>query len=579
MLRTKAIKFLALLPILVVISACVSEGGRKGRPLIADFSIGGSSESGASLCNDFFDPVTAICRTTACPSGTHEADADERAELKSELLQQKIDIDPTDTEANEVLDFILQNFDVQNTICAAGSGINRPTRQVFVKNDYCSCNNGVPDILNNCAAFCSTKPNTNAQPVLFGSVTLGPDILLNEDLGSLEKWCNQPLVGDDSVAAPRCALRVFDASNNVIDLDISIPTDSNSFSANLGSLQVETPYVAQIIEVQSGSNSVSDEFQLYRIPAPTGQTTVGPLKIMPISQYTCVQWAGSVTGLNISYDALAKLYFNFPSNQEPVPILNINNGSNQINIYCHDLQLYGETDSPLFPRLELIPQHFSLWDFSDTRLADVSPQDGNSDINQTIIDRLQTEFNVAFSTRVFNPFPVTTRPNVGNNQIPTQVAGGFFMVPWINPQTGRAFCPKQAEYNGTNPVFKVIKDYVGVDTEGIYAAIKQPELLLLPDGTTTEAPQSFMFIRENLLKQIWFYTENNQTLIPNDVTAGQKTLHYYWPPDTQDPYSKKDYQRIFTIRGANDLNTNSAITIPTTISPSDKRLGCIPALN
>ena len=217
--------------------------------------------------------------------------------------------------------------------------------------------------------------------------------------------------------------------------------------------------------------------------------------------------------------------------------------------------------------------------FSDTRFADVNPQDGSSDINQTIIDRLQTEFNISFTTQVFNPFPVTTRPNVGNSQTQAQVAGGFFMVPWINPTTGRGFCPKQAEYNGTNPVFKVIKDYVGVDTEGIYAAVKQPELLVLPDGTTTEAPQSFMFIRENLLKQIWFYTENNQTLIPNEVTAGQKTIHYYWPPDTQDPYSKKDYQRIFTVRSANDLNTSSAITIPTTIAPSDKRLGCIPALN
>lgn len=579
MLRTKAIKLLALLPILVVISACVSEGGRKGRPLIADFSIGGSTDSdGLSICTDFFDPATAICRTTACPSDTHAADSSERADLKADFLQQKIDIDPSNTEASEALDFILANFDVPNTICAEGSGIKRPDRQVFVKNDYCSCNNGVPDILNNCTAFCSTKPNTNAQPVLFGSVTLGPDILLNDELGSLEKWCNQPLTGTN-LPAPRCVLRLFDANSNTIDLDISIPSNSNTFSANLGSLSVETPYVAQIVETQSGSNAGSDEFQLYRIPAPTGPGTVGPLKIMPISQYTCVNWAGNIIGTNISYDAMVKLYFNFPSNQEPIPILNANSGGNQVSTYCHDVQLYGLSDGPLFPRLELIPQHFSLWDFSDTRFADINPTDGKSDINQTIIDRLQTEYNVSFATQVFNIISLNTRPNTGNAQIPASTPGGFFMVPWISPTTGRGFCPKQADYNGTNPVFKVIKDYVGVDTEGLYIALKQPELLTLPDGSTTEAPSSFLFIRENLLKQIWFYNENNQILIPNEVTAGQKTIHFYWPADAQDPYTKKDYQRIFTIRGANDLNNAGSNQIPTTISPSDKRLGCIPALN
>tara|TARA_R110000868_G_scaffold61524_3_gene186981 strand:+ start:31250 stop:32977 length:1728 start_codon:yes stop_codon:yes gene_type:complete len=571
----KAKQLIMLLPILVAISACVGDAGRKGRPLIKDFSLGGTTDDSAALCSDFFEPETTICRTQACPSNTHVADTDERAELKADYLQQKIDVNPANTEAVEAIDFILANFEVQNKICAPGSGITRPNRQVFVKNDYCACNNGVPDILNNCASFCAGKPNTNAQPILFGSVTLGPDILLNEELGSLERWCNQAITGTEG-PAPRCALRVFDASNNTIDLDISIPSGANTFSANLGSLQVETPYVAQIVEVQSGSLASSDEFQLYRIPAPNNNPgPVGPLKIMPISQYTCVQWAGTV-GANVTYDAMVKMYFYFPSNQEPLPIVNPNSGSSTVNIYCHDLQLYGTNDSPLFPRLELIPQHYSLWDFADTRLADVNPTDNNADINQTIIDRLQTEYNVSNpNLKVFNPLPVLTRPNTA------QSSGGFFMVPWINPNTGRGFCPKQVDYNGNDPVFKILKDVVGVDTEGIFAAIKQPELLELGDGTSVQTPDAFLFIRENLLKQIWFYMENNQILIPNDVTAGQKTIHFYWPPDTQDPYTKKDYQRIFTVRGAADFangGTNS-LQIPTSITPSDKRLGCIPALN
>lgn len=574
MILRKAIKLITLLPILVAISACVGDAGRKGRPLIKDFSLGGAVDENALLCNEFFDPATALCRDQACPSNTHAADNSERADLKADYLQQKIDVSPLDAEAIEILDFILDNFDQQNTICAPGSGIKRPDDQVFVKNDYCSCNNGIPDILNNCASFCSTKPNTNAQPILFGSVTLGPDILLNDELGSLEKWCNQALTGT-TTPAPRCVLRVFDASNATTDLNISIPTDSNTFSVNIGSLELETPYVAQIVETQSGSLAGSDEFQIYRIPPPNNNPgPVGPLKIMPVSQYTCVQWAGTV-GTNITYDAMVKMYFYFPSNQEPLPIVNPNNGSSTINVYCHDLQLYGTNDSPLFPRLELIPQHYSLWDFSDTRLADLNNND-SADINETIVTRLQTEFNVSNpNLKVFNLLPILTRPTAGSS------SGGFFMVPWINPTTGRGFCPKQADYNGNDPVFKILKDVVGVDTEGIYASVKQPELLNLPDGTSVQTPDSFLFIRENLLKKIWFYVENNQILIPNDITAGQKTIHFYWPADIQDPYTKKDYQRIFTVRGAADFDNNgtNSLDIPTTVSPSDKRLGCIPALN
>lgn len=571
--KTTIIRLMLLALLALGVSACMSDGGRKGRPLIKDFSIGATDDGTSALCTTFFDPASSICRSLGCPSNTHEADADERAALKAEFQQEKINVNPADEAAVAQIDFILANFEVNNTICAPGTGIKRPTNQVFVKNDYCSCNNGVADILNNCAAFCSTKPNTNAQPVLFGSVTLGPDILLNDDLGNLENWCNNIITGSTD-AAPRCALRVFDGSNTT-DLEMSVPADSNTFSVNIGSLDREKTYVARIVEVQSGSEATSDAFQIYRIPAPDNNPgPVGPLKIMPISQYTCVQWAGSV-GANLSYDAMVKMYFYFPSNQEPLPVVNPTGGDDAVNVYCHDLQLYGVNDSPLLPRLELRPQHFSLWDFSDTRLADLNLND-NADINETIVTRLQTEFNVSNpNLRVFNLFPILTRPNTN------QTSGGFFMVPWINPTTGRGFCPKQANYNGTDPVFKILKDVVGVDTEGIYAAIKQPELLQLSDGTSVQAPDTFIYIRENVLKQIWFYTENNQILIPNEVTAGQKTIHFYWPADTQDPYTKKDYQRIFTVRSSADLanGNGNSITIPNTVTPSDKRLGCIPALD
>src|SRR5690606_28797115 len=388
------LRLLMLVALTSTLSACMSDAGRKGRPLIKDFSLGGSAEAETSLCSTFFNPADGVCRTLGCPSNTHVADSDERAELKAQYQQEKINANPADTETIEQIDFILANFDINNSICAPGIGIKRPTEQVFVKNDYCSCINGVSDILNNCGAFCATKPNTNNQPVLFGSVTLGPDILLNSDLGNLENWCNNIITGSTD-AAPRCALRVFDGTNTQ-DLDISIPAESNTFSVNIGSLDREKTYVARIVEVQSGSEASSDAFQIYRIPPPdTNQNPVGPLKIMPVSQYTCVQWIGSV-GANVTYNAMVKMYFYYPSNQDPMTVVNPNTGNNALNIYCHDLQLYGVNDNPLYPRLERIPQHFSLWDFSDTRMADLN-NNSNADINETIVTRLQTEFGVTNS--------------------------------------------------------------------------------------------------------------------------------------------------------------------------------------
>jgi hypothetical protein len=154
------------------------------------------------------------------------------------------------------------------------------------------------------------------------------------------------------------------------------------------------------------------------------------------------------------------------------------------------------------------------------------------------------------------------------------------MQPWINGTTGRAFCPTQENYNGTDPTFKIMKDVVGVDTEGLYLAEKEPEVLTTDDGTSTPAPQDVLIIREGLLKQIWFYYENNTHFVPDAITATQKTIYFYWPADPINPLIRKSTQKIYTVRAPDEIGKNGSQTgLTSTIRPSDRRFGCVPALD
>ncbi len=171
--------------------------------------------------------------------------------------------------------------------------------------------------------------------------------------------------------------------------------------------------------------------------------------------------------------------------------------------------------------------------------------------------------------------------SAGGAASPTQAPLlGFFMQPWIDSSTGRGYCPKQAQYNGTDPLFRILKEVVGVDTEGLYIALKEEEILNTSSGTAVPAPQDILFIREGLLRQIWFYYENGQHFTPNDTTANQKTIMFYWPADPVNPYVKKSTQKIYTIRASDSLSAaQNAGALRTSIRPPDKRFGCVPAID
>jgi len=529
------------------LTACVSGDGRKGKPTISSSSQGSTS---GGCDQDFFLLSSGDTCVTTCPEDTFQPTGTELADI-------------TATQTAEIQAIIAASAG----ICVDNSTkIVRPTDEVYINKDFCACKGSVPDIINNCESFCAA--NASDTPTLFVNTTMGPNISLNEGLGNLHNWCNVEI--GDGLTGPACFLEVFDG-NGTTDLSIENSSGSNSFSVNISSLAINKTYVATLKEKGSGSNAKSQSFQIRRINYSTDPVAdETPLKIMPISQYTCLTRAGTQVDAGNLYENAARLHYYFASNNNPP-----SQPPGNPFLFCHDVAQYGENDSPLHDRLELIPQHFAFWDQADIRFAD---QNANSraDINETIQQRLLDEHGI---TKTINIFGLLTWPNRPNIDGPAPNLG-FYMQPWIDPVSGRAFCPDQTNYNSTDKLFNILKEVVGVSTEGIYMAVKEPELLTNQDDTPVLAPTDIIIIRENLLKKVWFYYENNQHFVPDDITATQKTIHFYWPADTVNPYIKKSTQKIYTVRRPTELNVGAdQVGLSTSVAPADKRFGCAPALD
>ena len=342
---------------------------------------------------------------------------------------------------------------------------------------------------------------------------------------------------------------------------------ANRFSANIENLDYEKVYLATIVESQSGSNARSSTFQIFR-KSIEDTPAMGPLKITPVSQYACVTRLATQQGHNYEYDKMARLHFYFASIATPPGL-----PPEVRSTVCHDVNLHGLNDSPLYPRLELIPQHFALWDPTDRRFVDLN-NDGLPDINTEIQDKLERLTGNRQNINVFSLLNWPNMPSVENLEQNNNPNLGLFMIPWINPLSGQSYCPKQTHYNGSEPIFKILKEIVGTDTEALYFAESEP--VVQSPGNYT---QDVMIIREGLLKKIWFYYENYRHLTPDQVTANSKTIHFYWPPDPLYPHIRKSTQRIYTIRYPSEIGKNGNQSgLSTNISPPDKRFGCAPSI-
>ena len=559
-LLTKMILVLGLC--LTFLTSCVEESPRSGK-LIEQF--GEAEEEG---CSTYYDVSSLRCRNSSCATGTHEATADEISQVKSELDELLENEDLTQEEYED----IINNVESAEVICVDGSGILRPDGEVFLSGDLCACQNGLPASINSCEATCAAKTAT-ANITLFGKVTLGPNILLNEELGNLHNWCNAEITGADLVG-PGCKLEFTDTSNNTDYAEINIPAGSNTFSVDLSttSMKQNENYIIRIVERESGSMVASDEKQIRLTPYEEEDTDpAGPLNITPVSQYSCIlrQIATNPNNGEVSYIAIAKQHYYFPSGDTPPSL-----PDDTPRYVCHDVQTYGEDDSVLYPRLE-VTQPFVMWNQDDTRFNDTD-SDGVIDVNEKITEDYKIaagrENDSTVDIQLFSVFEWNYIPQIDGWRSSTKTNLGLMMIPFVNNQN-LAECPKESDYIGDNPLYNVIGDYVGVDTEGLYMAESEPY-----QDNQGNTIIDIIMIKESDLKQVWFYFEDGKFLIPDTTTSRTKTIHFFYPLDKSAPYIQKASQVLYTVRYPDAIGTDGVTTgIVTGNRPPDNRFACIPA--
>lgn len=559
--------------VLTILSSCIADPGvSKNRGRVNDFSLNGSSING---CGKDFLMWSALdtCSANACPTSTHLASTTELTDLKK-YIDDIINKTPTATAPNgqvpaggTVDSNLLNQVNKSAGVCLNDLPPKRPTGQVFISSDFCSCLNGKSDIINDCSAACANYPNST-KPTLYLNTTVGPDIQLNSTLKNLNGWCNTPIPNVDTTN-PQCVLSAWDGVNT-ISLPISVITN-NSLTADLTQLSLNKTYVVKIVETKSGSNAQSNEFQIRRTPPATPVTgQQGALKVAAISQYTCLSYGGQVNGAGqVLRETFTRKFYYFSANETPPPMPPLAAGVTA-TVVCHDEVTYPGNDSIMYPRLELIPQAFSMWDKADQRFATDST--GKMAINTIIEKRLNSEYNFPSTQDLFKLIPWLNRPNVGTTAS-TAVPMGLMMISWVDPLSGKTMCPTRNDFlTATDPTFRILKDYID-STEALYLGEKEPEILIINGAPTYE--YGTMFVNEGIIKKYGFYIENGLKIKADQAALDSKTIYYYWPVNnTMDPLLQGD-RKLYTVRYFDNLNGQAPQNIPAGRT-TDKRLGCVP---
>jgi len=399
---------------------------------------------------------------------------------------------------------------------------------------------------------------------------MGTDIALNTKLGNLYNWCTVQLDGDPT--SPQCFLNATDGSGNVIsNIPVNINPGSNTFTANIQQLALDKTYIVKIVEGKTGTNSQSKEFQVRRKTQSTEDSSqLGALKVTPINQYTCMTYGGTVTSTGtILRTSYARVFYYFASNETPPPIPPAG-GTNQSQVVCHDEQLHPGNDSAEYPRLELIPQAFTMWDKADPRF--VNENNSGLTINKTITTRLTNEYGVTATIDLFKLINYPNRPTTTSTST-ANIPLGYMMIPFVD-KTGKAFCPTQSDYNAADqPLFNIMKDYMD-DTEGLFLAEKEAETI--QDGTSYKTIYGTMFVTESILKNYGFYIENGVKIRATQSSMNTKTIYYYWPVSTSMDPLLQGNRKLFTVRSPDTLNGNVPTGQSTSQKTSDKRIGCVP---
>jgi hypothetical protein len=453
--------------------------------------------------------------------------------------------------------------------------VTRPDGAVFWKSDFCICKDGSPISYGNCQSFCSGRSTKGAE-TLFANFRVGDEISLGA-LGNVEQWCNRPIDGDTE--NPTCKIEAKDDSGTLQTFNVTATKNSNSLTADLQNLLFDKTYVLTLVQ---SSGKRSDSIQMIKFSTDISLGILGTLKNGPISQYSCLARDYSTVDSDLFYEKAYRLHFYFTPRLPPKPI-----SADIINLVCHDFlnPLYGRADDELYPRMELIPGIFNLWDVTDPRFYD---NNGNKelDINEAIIAKTKHYGgSIPAGTKFFSEFKADNSDKYLNPNQKTYVPPvlGHFMAPWIDQTTFKSYCLNSTHYKSSNPLFRAIGDFVGVDTEGIYIGFKSAESTLDAQGNLVSGSEDMLFIRETDLKAVWFYLRNGVPTLPTDENVNNVAVYFYYPLNKSSPFVKSSTQRIYRVMGQNDISSSNNSSDPTTPSgaptsypPHDRKIGCIP---
>jgi hypothetical protein len=558
---THYLSFVSLLFVVVMGVSCVPDSGvAKKRGTVKDFSIIKNSngcDSKYLLYSSPFDSCVATCPVAAgTVTGYHLASATELSDVKADLTGN----------ANTSL---LAAVTGSANICLPDVDAEvRPTNVIEINSDFCSCLNGKSDIINNCDSFCALKPVTD-RPILYVNTTPGTEVVNNTNFKTLYGWCTNQLPNDST--SGQCKVIANDG-NNTVYLDPTVSSTTNSFSVDILTLAKNRTWILKLVETKTGSMAQTKEFQINRKEIVDDAGTVGALAVTPINQYTCINWGLTLNGSTGVYqrDSFARSNFFYAANETPAAIAPTG-GTTPATTICHDEILHPGVDSIEYPRLELIPGAFSLWDKSDARFVAKTENAGKLTINKIIEARLANEFNILnASMDLFRPLQSKNRPNT------TAILMGYVMIPFKDAN-GKSYCPTSTEYNGAQPLLNILGEYMD-DTEGVYLVEKEAELISSGNGTYTTLYGTSL-ARETTLRNYGFYVENGLKIKVNATTLHTKTVHFYWPVTTTGDALIQGTRRLYTVRTASTLNGASSTVPPTTELTTDKRLGCIPKTN
>lgn len=229
--------------------------------------------------------------------------------------------------------------------------------------------------------------------------------------------------------------------------------------------------------------------------------------------------------------------FTFENTERPMPL---EDSSEQK--FCHDIELYGVQDSVNFPRLEQNEMAL-LFSKADPHFSDLD-MNGKLDINDKIERELLGKYGEPKSIDLFHQLKFKFHPNQRANKFLGYVMD-FFIEDY------KAKCPTRRDYNSTTPIYRVLKNIIGADTEALYIAQEQGSM---PN-------KDLLLIRESLLKKI---------------KIRSRVADFYWPANTANPYRRHEGQRSFKLIKLEQLPQQDIYRGANVFPSHDKRIGCVP---